>query len=131
MTTHKNEKYENIKMPRSAVKRLAVITVTVILAVALMTTAIAKGGDIITYLGNNVWSMSVSSPDPIDGYSLANETGEYLAVDWVVGGEIIGMHREYVFGLDNVNGRHILSNIAFDNGEMILIKPVDGIMLIP
>jgi len=134
MTTHRNEQYSSRKVlsesrvnkPHSAIKRFSVIAATVILAIALATTAIAKGGDIITYLGNNVWGMAVSGPDAIDGYSLASETGEYLAVDWIVDGEVVGMHRGYVFSLDISGGKHTLSDIAFYNGEMVMIKPLDA-----
>jgi len=111
--------------PRRTIKRGAVIAAAVVMTLTLATTVLARGEEIITYLGNNVWGMAVSEGYPVKGYALARETGEFLAIDWVVDGETIGIHKGYMFGTDITDGKYTLQNIAFGNGEMILIKPGD------
>jgi len=105
--------------------------IAAMIAVLSLTTAFAYGGEIVAAVHNFVMVIAVPQDSPVKGYSLADKTGEFLAVDWVVDGENIGTHRGYVFSLDEENGKYTLQNIAFDNGEMVLLKPsgVDGFTL--
>jgi hypothetical protein len=114
------------KVERRSIKRIVVIAAAAILTLALATTAIAYGEVIIMYLGNNTWGMAVSEGEPVKGYALAREIGANMPIDWVVDGETIGAFKGYVFSPDTVGDRRTIQNIAFGNGEMILIKPGDA-----
>jgi len=114
------------RVQRHTIKRGAVIAAAVLLTLALATTVLARGEDIITYLGNNVWGMAVSEGYPVKGYALARRDGELMQVKVEADGELIWNLQGYVFSPDKVNDKYTLEKVAYGNGEMILIKPGDA-----
>lgn len=120
--TNKSLADSSQQVPRSTIRRVAVIATVMILALSLAANVFAYGGEIITYIQSDIFGMALSQ-DAVKGYSLVNEIGKFLAVNEVVDGETMLNHRGYVFSLDEIDGKYTLQNVAFDNGEMILIKP--------
>jgi len=114
------------RVQRRTIKRGAVIVVAVLLTLTLATTVLARGEDIITYLGNSIWGMAISEGYPVKGYALARRDGEFMQVEVKADGELIWNLHGYVFNPDRVNGKYTIEKVAYGNGEMIMIRPGDA-----
>jgi hypothetical protein len=120
--------------PESGVKPfprrpLGVAIAAAIIAVVLVPTALAYGGDIVAAVQSLFGEMAIERQPPIKGYIDVNEMyerGEYIAVTYEIDGNRFFERRGFVLDAEWNDGKHTVRKVAMANGEIILIKPKES-----